>query len=584
VTTSSGPIKSELLQALKTCKSAFVAVACVSAIVNVLYLTGSFYMLEVYDRVLPSRSIPTLVGISILAAALYIFQGVFDVLRGRIMVRISAALDQKLSGRVYDVLVSSPLRTRGGADGLQPLRDLDQVRSFLSSGGPLALFDLPWLPFYIAICFMFHFWLGVAALVGAVLLVAVTILTEIMTREPAHEVASTGSARLGFAEQSRRNAEVVQALGMSNRMRSLWAGLNDRYLAGQQAAGDVSGGFGAVSKVLRMMLQSAVLAVGAILVIFQEATPGIIIAGSILSARALAPAEQAIANWKGFVAARHSWGRLNELLATTPAPSDPLPLQAPAAVLDVRELAVAPPGASKPVLMDLNFQLRAGQGLGVIGPSAAGKSTLARALVGVWAPIRGDVRLDGATLQQWSPDALGHHLGYLPQDVELFAGTIASNIARFQENMDTAAVIAAGKAAGVHEMILRLPDGYDSRIGDGGVGLSAGQRQRIGLARALFGEPFLVVLDEPNSNLDAEGDAALTGAIKGVRERGGIVVVVAHRPSALANVDMVLILAEGRQRAFGAKGEVLPNVLKPVGPSGVARPAPADVGMAIQTI
>ena len=424
-----GAQASELGAALRSFRGAMLAIAGVSAVVNVLYLTGSFFMLEVYDRVLPSRSMATLLAISILAASLYAFQGVLDFLRARVLMRIGAALDQEISSRVYDVLVRAPLRGKGGGDGLQPLRDLDQIRSFLSSGGPTALFDLPWLPFYLGICFLFHFWLGVTATIGALILIAVTLMTDIMTRAPSREAARHGSVRFGQAEASRRNAEVLQALGMAGRMGDVWRATNDRYIASQQRLGDVAGGFGALSKVLRMVLQSAVLGVGAILVMRQEATAGIIIAGSILSARALAPAELAIANWKGFVAARQGWKRLSEMLAALPPLSQRVPLPPPASSIAVENVTVIPPGGARPTLMDVNFSLAAGQGLGVIGPSAAGKSTLARALVGIWRPARGKVRLDGAAIDQWTPETLGGHIGYLPQDVELFAGTIAANIA-----------------------------------------------------------------------------------------------------------------------------------------------------------
>lgn len=576
--------RGELHAALRSCRGALVAVAFLSAIINLLYLTGSFYMLEVYDRVLASRSIPTLIAISILAAALYMFQGALDVLRARVLARVGNAVDEAVSARVYDALTRFSLKSDKRGDGLQPLRDLDSVRGFLGGGGPTAFFDLPWLPFYLGICFIFHFWIGMTALAGAALLIFVTALTDIFTRRPSEQAASRGAMRFALADQARRNIEALQALGMRGRIAARWRSVNGQYIESQTRATDVTGGFGAVSKVLRMVLQSAVLGVGAYLVILQEASPGVIIAGSILSARALAPAELAIANWKGFVAARQGWRRLSDLLAALPPEEAPIPLPPPRSALAVEGLSVAPPGGRSLTLVDVAFTLRAGQGLGVIGPSAAGKSTLARALVGVWAPARGHVRVDGASLERWNSDALGAHVGYLPQDVELFEGTIAENIARFRPDAAPDSIISAAKAAGVHELILRLSDGYETRIGDGGLGLSAGQRQRIGLARALFGDPFLVVLDEPNSNLDADGDAALTNAIAGVRQRGGIVVVVAHRPSAIAPVDMALLLTEGRQRAFGPKDAVLAKVLSPAnpapGPSGPGQGPAAPAGPA----
>ncbi len=562
---------SELGSSLRSFRLALLAIAGVSAVINILYLTGSFYMLEVYDRVLPSRSMPTLIAISLLAGALYAFQGILDFLRGRVLMRIGAALDQDVSARVFDVIVRTPLRSQNSGDGLQPLRDLDQIRNFLSSGGPAALFDLPWLPFYLGVCFLFHPWLGLTASVGAVILIGVTLLTEAMTNKPSTEIAKLASLRFGQAEASRRNAEALHALGMSGRLGDMWRETNDRYLSNQQRLGDVAGGFGAASRVLRMALQSAVLGVGAILVMRGEATAGIIIAGSILSARALAPAELAIANWKSFVAARQGWRRLSETFAALPAQEARLPLPAPKAGVSVEQVTLVPPGAVRPAILDVNFSLKAGQGLGVIGPSAAGKSTLARALVGVWAPVRGRVRLDGAALDQWTPESIGRHFGYLPQEVELFAGTIAHNIARFNADAAPDSIIAAARAAGAHDMILRLTDGYDTHIGDGGAGLSAGQRQRVGLARALFGDPFLVVLDEPNSNLDSEGDDALTQAIFSVRERGGIVIVVAHRPSALAGIDTVLVLGDGRQQAFGPKQQILDDLKRRTQEAAAAR-------------
>ena len=558
-----GGRENELWAAARTFRGVLLAVAGVSAIVNVLYLTGSLFMLEVYDRVLPSRSVPTLLGLAVLAAMLYAFQGVLELLRNRVLQRVARSFDEAVNARVYDVLVRLPLAGRGG-EGLQPIRDLDQIRSFLASGGPSALFDLPWLPFYVVVCFIFHPWIGVMATLGAIVIIGLTLLTELMTRAPAKDAAGYGMRRSVLAEASRSNAEVMHALGMAGRVGARWSAANERFLASQQQLGDIAGGFGAASKVLRMMLQSAVLAVGAYLVIHQQATAGVIIAGSILSARALAPVEQVIGNWKGFIGARQGWRRLSELLQALPARPERMQLPRPTSTLSVEMLAVAPPGAGRLCVADVNFTLHAGQGLGVIGPSAAGKSSLARALVGVWRPARGKVRLDGAPLDHWPPEQLGQDIGYLPQNVELFAGSVAENISRFHDDADPQEIIAAARAADVHDMILRLSDGYETQIGDGGTSLSVGQRQRIGLARALFGEPFLVVLDEPNSNLDSEGEEALTQAMLDVRARGGIVVVVAHRPSALAGVDMILMMAEGRQQAFGPKEAVLPKVLRPI--------------------
>lgn len=549
--------------ALRDCRAAFIGVGIASALVNLLYLTGSFFMLEVYDRILPSRSIPSLIALSLLALLLYAFQGAFELIRGRMLVRIAGALDESLNGRIYRAIVKAPLKLRMQGDGLQALRDFDQVRSFLSGVGPAALFDLPWLPFYIAICFLFHPVIGLIAIIGGLILTLLTYLTNRGTQAPAKKASEAGGLRNAFAQASQRNAEVVHAMGMSARLTGLWERRNTEFRDENRRTSDIGNGYGALSKVFRMALQSGVLAAGAVLVIRGEASPGIIIAGSILTARALAPVELAIGNWRGLVAARQSWQRLKELLKALPEADAPLQLPDPRERLTVEGLASSPPAAQRLIVSDVNFTVRAGGAVGVIGPSASGKSSLARAILGIWPAYRGSVRLDGAALDQWDSDALGKHVGYLPQDVELFAGTIAQNICRFAEDATSEAIVAAAKAARVNDLILRLPNGYDTEIGDGGMTLSAGQRQRVALARALYRDPFLVVLDEPNSNLDAEGEQALSEAIMSVRSRGGIVIVVAHRPSALASVDLVLMMNEGRMQAFGPKEQVLGQVLRP---------------------
>ena len=554
---------SELSGALRACRSAFIGIGVMSAMINILYLTGSFFMLEVYDRVVPSRSVPTLVGLVVLAGVLYLAQGVLDTIRSRILVRIGSSLDEALGARVFDAVARLPLKVGLRSDGMQPLRDLDSIRSFLSGLGPIAIFDLPWMPFYIAICFVFHPLIGITALGGAIILTVVTILTEYATRAPLKEATGLAVARNSLAEASRRNAEVLTAMGMRERMARRWDEANKKYLQSQRRTSDVAGGLGAMSKVFRMMLQSTVLAVGAYLVIYQLATGGVIIAGSILAARALAPVDLAIANWKGFVAARQGWSRLNQILGLMPAASVPMALQPPTRTITVESAAVVAPGTQKAVAQDIQFTLERGNGLGIIGPSGSGKSSVARLLVGVWAPARGKVRLDGAALDQWPSDALGKHIGYLPQDVELLAGSVAQNIARFEPKPNPDAIIAAAKNAGVHELITGLSEGYETQVGEQGTALSAGQAQRVALARALYRDPFLVVLDEPNSNLDADGDEALTKAVFSVRARGGIVIVVAHRPSAIAGVDLLLVMNQGRQQAFGPKDAIMNKMLKP---------------------
>jgi ATP-binding cassette subfamily C protein len=568
-----GVRRSELGDALRVCRGAFIGVGLMSCVVNLLYLTGSIFMLEVYDRVLPSRSVPTLIGLIIIAAGLYMAQGVLDVIRSRILGRIGTALDEALNARVFDTVVRLPLIVGGRGEGLQPLRDLDNIRSFLGGMGPSAFFDLPWLPLYLGICFAFHVMLGVTALAGAVILVSLTFVTEFLTRQPAREAMGLAARRNDLAAAGRRNAEVMVAMGMAGRLTRRWSETNEKYLEGNQNASDIAGGLGSIAKVLRMMLQSAVLGVGAYLVIHQEATAGIIIAGSILSARALAPVDLAIAHWKSFVAARQSWHRLNSLLEQMPVRGTQTQLQTPTSRLSVEGLTIVAPGDQRAIVQDVTFALGAGGGLGVIGPSGSGKSSLIRALVGVWQPLRGKVRLDGAALDQWSSDMLGPHIGYLPQDVELFNGTVAQNISRFDPQAKSDEIIAAAKEAGVHEMIIKMRDGYNTQVGEQGKALSAGQAQRVALARALYGDPFLIVLDEPNSNLDTEGDEALTRAVRGARERGAIVVVVAHRPIGIEAVDQVLVLKDGRMQAFGPKEQVLAQVLQP----RVAGPTPIKI-------
>ncbi|WP_246505982.1 type I secretion system permease/ATPase [Mesorhizobium silamurunense] len=536
-------------------------VLLISCVVNLLALTSPLFMLQVYDRVLASGSVPTLVGLVVLAAGLFAFQCMLDILRARVLLRIGERFDGQFSGRVHDAIVRLPLSTRMPGDGLQPLRDLDNVRGFLGGNGPTAFLDLPWMLLYLGICFLFHFWIGMTALIGAIVLISLTFLNGLSQR-PIRDTIAHNMVRNGLLEAARRNAEVVQALGLGKRIAARWHQANAKYLAANRKAGDVAGGLGGISKSLRVMLQSAILAVGAYLVIRQEATAGVMVASSIMMGRALAPVDLAISNWKPFLMARQSWARLDDLMAKVTEPGPVMPMPAPERELRVEGVTIVPPGEKKPTVTGLAFAVQAGSALGVIGASGSGKSTLSRAIVGAWAPAAGKVRIDSASLDQWDREALGRHVGYLPQGVELFDGTIAENIARFENNPDPEAIVAAAKAAGTHELILRFEQGYETPIGEAGSALSAGQRQRIGLARALYRDPFLVVLDEPNANLDAEGEAAVVEAIASVRERRGVAVVVAHRPSAIRAVDYVLMMEGGRQRAFGLRDEVLPKVLK----------------------
>lgn len=535
-----------------------------SGLINILVLTGSMYMLQVYDRVLPSRSVPTLVALTIAMLILYAAQGGLDFIRTRIMTRIGLKIEAALRNKVFEAVLMLPLRSAPeiGAT-IQPVRDLDNVRNYLSGLGPTALFDLPWLPLFIILLWMLHPWLGWFGLGSAILLILLTILTEFRTQKPINAANTSGYRRGALNETVRRNAEVIKAMGMSGRIQQAWNEANARHMGDQLDAADTQSGIGTFAKVIRMVMQSAMLGLGAWIAVRAEVSSGTIIAATILLGRALAPIETAITHWRGFVNARQSYRRLQQLLARVPEQSERMELPRPSRAFAAERLSVAAPGESKPIIVNVGFQLKAGDALGVIGPSASGKSTLARALVGAWLPVPrgGQVRLDGATLDQYNDDAIGRDIGYLPQMIELFEGTIAQNIARMDPSPPPEAVQAAAKAAGCYEMILKqLPDGFNTRTGSDGGMLSAGQRQRVALARALYGDPFVVILDEPNSNLDAAGDMALTNAILSVRQRGGIVIIVAHRPSAINGVNLLLAMGNGQVQAFGPKEEVLAKI------------------------
>ena len=528
-----------------------------SGIINVLALTGSFYMLQIYDRALTSGSIPTLVAISTLAIGLYLFQGFFDVIRSQVLVRVGARLDKRVAPLAHQVAIDMPRFGFSTAESLERGRDVDTVRGFLGGQGPVALFDLPWMPLYLVFVYFLHPMLGALTFAGAFVLTILTIITEVMTRRLSGATHQAVIARNTIADSNARNAEILKAMGMARRAVARFERANGEHLALQTRTNDIGGTFGALSRVLRMILQSAILGLGAYLTIIGELSAGTIIAASVASARALAPVDLAIGNWKGVVAARTSFARLKETMIALAALDVPMQLPAPQASLLVEKMTVAAPDSGRVLMSDVEFELKAGQALGVIGPSGGGKTTLVRALTGIWPVLRGSVRLDGAELTQWKDEDLGRHIGYLPQDVSLLDGTVEENISRFDPESDPRATIAAAKAAGIHEMIVRLPEGYRTRVGAMGAALSAGQRQRIGLARALYKDPFFVVMDEPNSNLDGEGEAALTAAIQGIRQRGGIAVVIAHRPSALAAVDLAAVVQNGRMTAFGPKDDII---------------------------
>lgn len=538
-------------------RSAFTSILILSAALNVLLLGGALYMMLVYDVVLPAGSFPTLWGLLLIVILVYLFQAIIDIIRSRLLSRVSATIDHELGDDIFALVRQFAIERPGQGDSLQPIRDLDQVRNFLTSGGPLAIADLPWMIFFIAILALLHWSLGLTVLIGGLALLAVTAATDRLTRAPADMLTNAANLRLSVAEAGRRHAEALKAMGMGTHLGRQWTTHSRSFLQAQQAMADTAGTMSSTSKVLRMFLQSLVLTVGAVLVIDGKATGGIIFASSILASRALAPVEQAIGNWRGLTAARQSWRRLEEYLAALRTEQIAIALPRPHEALRVSQLTVIPPGAAEPTLAGINFRLNAGEVMGVIGPSGSGKTSLLRTLAGIWPAAHGHVRLDGAALDQYAEELLGQSIGYVPQNVELIDGSIAENIARFTPGAEPPRIIAAARMAGVHELVKRLPQGYGTQVGPNGGFLSAGQRQRIALARALYGDPFLLLLDEPNSNLDPEGEAALAAAVTAVRERGGIVLLAAHRRSILAAADLVLHLAGGRVKSLGPREKLL---------------------------
>lgn len=529
----------------------------ISGIINVLALTGSFYMLQIYDRALTSGSIPTLVALSVLAVGLYLFQGVFDIIRSQLLVRIGARVDRILSPIAHRVSVDMPRFGFSTSEALERGRDVDTLRTFMGSQGPVALFDLPWVPLYILFVYFLHPVLGAVTLGGAVVLTLLTVWTELMSRKLASAAHQANIARNAIADSNARNSDIIKAMGISDRAVGRYTKANSEHLVLQTQMTDITGTFSAISRVLRMLLQSALLGLGAYLTIQGQMSAGAIIAVSVASARALAPIDMAIGNWKGMVTSRQAYKRLRETMVALADLPDPIDLPTPSKSLRVEKITVASPSNGQVLLSDVAFEVKAGQALAVIGPSGGGKTTLVRAMTGIWPVLRGSVRLDNADLPQWKEEVLGHHIGFLPQEVALMDGSIVENISRFAARRDGKGVVAAAIAAGIHEMIVRLPDGYDTQLGPSGTSLSAGQRQRIGLARALYNNPFVVILDEPNAFLDAEGEQALNRAIASIRERGGIAVVVAHRPSVLEQVDLVAVIQGGKLTAFGPKAQVL---------------------------
>ena len=554
--------KSALKTAMGSARRLFVVIGAFSFFINILMLVGPLYMLQIYDRVLASRSYDTLVALTVLAVGLIATSALLELVRSRILTRLGSRFDEDLKESVFSAMFDHQLRGRT-AEGSQFLRDTDAVRGFLTGPGLVVFFDAPWTPVFIAVIFLFHPLLGAVALGGAILLFGLAVLSEFITRNPLKSSAARGLEAYEFASSSLRNAEAVHAMGMIPQVRSRWQDLHEKGLALQNRATDRAGALTAIAKFIRPCLQIGMLGFGAYLVIQEAITPGVMIAASIIMGRALAPVESAINNWRQFISARGAYSRLQQLLDANPSRPDQLPLPQPEGYLKVENVTAMPPQGGKPILQGVSFDLSPGQMLGVIGPSAAGKSTLARLLVGVWPRAAGHVRLDGGELANWPPEQLGMNIGYLPQDVELLSGTVAENVARMHQP-DSEKVIAAARLCDAHEMILRLPDGYETHIGEGGCVLSGGQRQRIALARALYGDPCLVVLDEPNANLDSDGEAALQKTLTRLKSRNKTVVVVSHRPAILTAVDLVLVLRGGQLETFGPRDEVLPRLMSGV--------------------
>lgn len=550
-------------------KPFFVYAAVFSLAINLLMLAPALFMIQVFDRVVTSRSVETLVMLGLITIVALLFIAFLDVIRARLLAGMGISVERRLGPRILGEIVkraSAP----GGGEAAHGLRDVSILRAFLTGPAIVALFDAPWVPIYVLIILLFHPLLGAIALVGAALMLLIAYLNERLTRDALGEMQTTSRAAGRFADQTLRNAEVVGAMGMGANLVRAWQALSGGALAMQYRASSASSVLSSLSRFLRQFLQIAMLFAGAWLVISHASTTGIMIAATILLARALAPVETAIAGWKTLVDARGAYGRLDQMLETSPAAREHTELEAPKGQIAVERVIFGFRGQDQPVIKGANFRVEPGEVLAIIGPSAAGKSTLARLLVGMWKPQSGVVRIDGADIAHWPREKLGPYVGYLPQDVELFAGSVSQNIARLGD-LDSAAVINAAQRANAHELILRLPQGYDTPIGEGGTALSAGQRQRVALARALYHDPRLLVLDEPNSNLDSDGEVALSEALRGLKLDGVTMIVVTHRPALLAVVDKVLLLRNGIVEKFGALSEVLPPAIVQ-GITGTAQP------------
>ena len=552
-------VRSDLQEALNVCRGAFFSAAFFSMFINFLMLVPVIYMLQLYDRVVPTGSESTLYTLTLIMLVLFLTLGLLEWVRTQILVRVSTRLETMLHHRLFEVAFRQSLYSGGVIASAQPLDDLTALRQFLTGNGLFAFFDAPWLPFYIIVMFMFHPWYGWMAILTAIVLLIMAVVNEKLTSAPlsdANTLAASGRAQVN---KNLRNSEVIEAMGMLSNVRQRW--LDNAYdvLVLQSKASARGGMITALSKVTRMTAQSVILGIGAFLVIQGEISPGMMIAGSILLGRALAPIDLLIGSWKGFIAARGQYNRLNELLLNIPAYLETMPLPVPVGKIEVENIFIVPPGAQEPVINGLTFEVDAGDSVAIIGPTGAGKSTLARGLLGIWPASEGVVRLDGADIMSWNREALGPHVGYLPQDIELFQGRISENIARFSE-MDSEKVIKAAQMAGVHEMILLLPEGYDTVIGPSGCTLSGGQRQRIGLARALYGSPKLVVLDEPNSNLDDVGEQSLAETLATLEAEQITTIIITHRNNVLSKIKKILIIKDGVLAAYGLRDDVIAHL------------------------
>jgi ATP-binding cassette, subfamily C, bacterial EexD len=548
--------KSDLHEALLSCKSAFIAAAGFSMVINILQLVPTIYMMQLYDRVVPTGNLSTLMMLTLIVMVLFVTMGLLEWVRSQVLVRVSSRLETMLNERLFHVAYKQSLYSGGIRGSSQPLDDLTGLRQFMTGQGLFAFFDAPWMPIYIGVMFVFHAWYGWAAVATAIVLIIVAFLNENLTRDMLDEANRLAISGRNLVNKNLRNAEVIESMGMLRNVQQRWIAGTRKILLLQATASLHAGLMTSLSKLIRVSSQSLILGVGAYLVIENEITSGMMLAGSILLGRALAPIDIMIGSWKGFINARGQYNRLNEMLLKTQIDSERMSLPEPVGAFSVEAATVIPPGAKVPVLKGITLAIDKGDVVAVLGPSGAGKSTFARALLGIWPTANGKIRLDGADVFAWNRHELGPYIGYLPQDIELFEGTISENIARFG-NLDPELVVSAAKMADVHELILRLPNGYDTFIGADGGALSGGQRQRIGLARALYGDPVVVVLDEPNSNLDEQGEQALGNAIQRLKLRQVTIVVITHRNNVLANVNKLLILNDGVVALYGPRDQVL---------------------------